>query len=221
MSFVFLQLAAISVKESRDEPSDRASADASTDTSLLRRVQDDDQTAWRHLIQLYKPLVLAWARRCGVPKSTEDDIGQEVFQAVALQIGELRRNRPGDSFRGWLYSITRNKVRDHWRRHEKTPQGGGGTTIQQWFKELPDEYGQDNNQSNKDFHSVLRRALGLVRAEFTEKSWAAFSQVVLDGRQAADVAADLKITNGATYIAKSRILKRLREELEGLEDLDS
>ena len=195
-------------------------ADAPTHTSLLIRVRSNDENGWRRLVRLYEPLVVRWCRRMGLAEENAADVSQEVFQAVTKQIGQFRRERAGDSFRGWLYGITRNKVLDVWRKQADSPAAIGGSTIQQWFQQTPDQYDAKSEDAPQEFQEVLRRAMDLVQVEFTDKSWKAFWQVTIEGRKAVDVAADLEISPGAVYIAKSRVLKRLREELDGLEEIE-
>src|SRR5437764_1344254 len=99
-----------------------------TDTplSLLLRLKRDEQPAWERLVKLYTPLVYRWCRQHGVQAADAADVGQEVFQAVARRIHDFRRERPGDSFRGWLRTITRNKVRDYYRSHPSELAAVGG-----------------------------------------------------------------------------------------------
>jgi RNA polymerase sigma-70 factor (ECF subfamily) len=156
----------------------------------------------------------------GLLEASAADVSQEVFQAVTKGIEHFRCERPDDSFRGWLYGITRHKVRDVWRRRAISPDGVGGSTAQLRLQSVPDRYDPHSSDGPQEFREVLRRAMDLVRVEFTEQSWQAFWQVTIEQRKAVDVAADLGVSPGAVYIAKSRVLKRLREELDGLEHLE-
>jgi RNA polymerase sigma-70 factor (ECF subfamily) len=152
-----------------------------------------------------------------VPEADAADVSQEVFAAVARHIADFRRERPGDSFRGWLWTITRNKVRDHWRRHADEVQAAGGTTAQQVMNQVPEDGPPDTETGAEGEASDLyRRALELIRSEFEERTWRAFLMVTMEGRLPADVAAALGTTPGAVYIAKSRVLKRLRDEFGDL-----
>src|SRR3954467_15472366 len=100
---------------------------AGTSRSLLERVRADDAAAWDRLVALYAPLVLHWCRRWDLQDQDSADVFQEVFQAVARHIADFRKDNEGDTFRGWLRTITRNKVRDHFRRAGRQPCGAGGT----------------------------------------------------------------------------------------------
>jgi RNA polymerase sigma-70 factor (ECF subfamily) len=161
--------------------------------------------------------VYVWCRRAGVSEPDAADVSQEVFTAVARHIADFRRDRPGDSFRGWLWTITRNKVRDHWRRVAVQAKAAGGSTALQLMHQVAESPVSEPEADGDDQPGDLyRRALELIRSEFEERTWKAFLMVTVEGRLPADVAADLGTTPGAVYIAKSRVLKRLREEFGDL-----
>ncbi|HKB39336.1 MAG TPA: sigma-70 family RNA polymerase sigma factor, partial [Gemmataceae bacterium] len=186
--------------------------------SLLERVRRDDAAAWDRLVTLYAPLVWHWCRRCDLQEADQADIVQDVFQAVAAHIGTFRRERSGDTFRGWLRTITRNKVRDHYRRLSREPGGVGGTEAQQRLARVPDfEDGADDPPDVEAAERALfHRALELIRCEFEEKTWQAFWRTTVEGRSAAEVGEELGMRPGAVRVAKSRVLQRLREELGDL-----
>jgi RNA polymerase sigma-70 factor (ECF subfamily) len=145
------------------------------------------------------------------------DIVQDVFRAVLIAIDRFRRDREGDSFQAWLRAITRNKVRDFFRAAARRPLAVGGTDMQRRFEEVAKELeseGPDDAQDER--HSVLLRALELVRAEFEDRTWVACWRTTVDGDEPAAVAREMGMTVGAVYKAKSRVLARLRAELEGL-----
>src|SRR2546429_459226 len=102
----------------------------STSPSLLARARANQPAAWEQLVDLYAPLVYHWCRRAALGPEDTADVFQEVFRAVARNLSDFRREREGDTFRGWLRTITRNKVRDHYRRHQEGPQAIGGTDAQ-------------------------------------------------------------------------------------------
>jgi RNA polymerase sigma-70 factor (ECF subfamily) len=188
----------------------------STSSSLLAKTRAGDAEAWRRLSDLYGPLVYHWCRRAGFGPDDSADLVQDVFRAVVAAIADYRHDRPGDSFRGWLRTITRNKIRDHLRRTAGQAVAAGGTDAHAQLQSLSDDWPDDEATSLTESQSILRRALELLRLEFQEATWQAFWQTAVDGRSPADVATDLGISVLSVYQAKSRVLKRLREELEGL-----
>jgi RNA polymerase sigma-70 factor (ECF subfamily) len=185
---------------------------SATSRSLLARVRTDDPAAWDRLVDLYAPLIYRWCRRWDLPEQEIADVFQDVFQAVAAHIGDFHRDRPGDTFRGWLRTITLNKVRDHYRRQGREPGGAGGTEAQLRFAQLPD-VGSSDEEGSGFPRGLLRRVLELVRGEFEERTWRAFWLTTVEERSPADVAAELGMSPGAVRVAKSRVLRRLREEL--------
>jgi RNA polymerase sigma-70 factor (ECF subfamily) len=190
---------------------------SSVGASLLARLRAGQAGAWDRLVRLYGQTVYVWCRRAGVSEADAADVSQEVFVAVAGHLADFRRERPGDSFRGWLWTITRNKVRDHWRRRADQAKAAGGTTAQQMMNQVPEDARPDSEaEAEGDAGGLYRRALELIRSEFEERTWRAFLMVTVEARPPADVAAALGTTPGAIYIAKSRVLKRLREEFGDL-----
>src|SRR4051794_28869712 len=110
-----------------------------TSPTLLQRAQSNEVGAWERLVELYAPLVYHWCRRSQLSPEDTADIFQEVFREVAGHIGDFRRDRSGDSFRGWLRTITTNKIRDHFRRLHDQPRAIGGTDAQQRLQAVPDQ----------------------------------------------------------------------------------
>jgi RNA polymerase sigma-70 factor (ECF subfamily) len=168
--------------------------------------------AWRQLADLYGPLVYAWCRSRGLQAADAEDVLQEVFLTVASRIADFRRDREGDTFRGWLAGITRNKIGDWLRRRQKGETATGGSDAQRLLLEAPatqptiwPEPGEPGD--------LYRRALDVIRTEFTDRTWQAFWKVVIEGRVPADVAADLAMSRNAVYLARSHVLRRLREVL--------
>ena len=114
-----------------------ASSSASTSRSLLARVMDREPAAWERLVALYAPLVLHWCRRHELQESDAADIFQEVFQSVAQHVDSFRKQGSHDTFRGWLRTITENKICDHFRRRGREAQGAGGTEAQLRLAQCP------------------------------------------------------------------------------------
>src|SRR5437588_4307524 len=190
---------------------------SATSRSLLARVQANEPDAWERLVNLYAPLVLQWCRCGGLQHQDVADIFQEVFQSVVAYVGSFRKERERDTFRGWLRRITQNKLRDHFRRLGREARGVGGSSARERLAQLPVPDAPAEDLAPDDGESGLfARALDQIRGEFEERTWAAFWRTAVEGRAAQDVAADLAMTAGAVRVAKSRVLRRLREELGDL-----
>ena len=206
------------------DASEQRGPGGSTSRSLLSEARMADAEAWERLVTLYAPLVASWCRRWGVSPQDIVDVMQEVFSAVAVHLGRFRKDRPGDTFRGWLMFISRNKTRDYFQRLSREPVAAGGTEASRRLQEILDPAANDSvdfdnsisGASSADdliFNDVLLRALESIRGEFHERTWQAFWKVVVEGRTASDVAADLDMKPGSVRVAKSRVLLRLRHEL--------
>jgi RNA polymerase sigma-70 factor (ECF subfamily) len=192
--------------------------ESGTSLSLLQRIRDGDESGWRRVVDLYSPLVLFWCRRWGVEGADADDILQEVFKAAAQSIGAFRREKAGDTFRGWLRVIARHRVLAFWRERGRQPEAHGGSEAMLRLENVPDpdpSAAEDSEEADQ-FSALVRRALGLLRSEFEQRTWTAFWAVTVDGRSTADVALDLSMSPAAVRMAKSRIMRRLREELGDL-----
>jgi RNA polymerase sigma-70 factor (ECF subfamily) len=157
-----------------------------------------------------------WCHQAGLSAEDAADVRQEVFEGVVRGIDGFRHDRPGDSFRGWLYTITRRRLFDFRRRADRQPRATGGTDAHDRLMELPADEPPGSDAVAADTRGLYRRCVGLIRAEFEERTWRAFWRVTVDGRPVVEVAAELGMTPGAVYIAKSRVLKRLREEFSDL-----
>ena len=209
------------MKGSRDYTCSGASPldPSSTASSLLEQARLGAPAAWQRFVRLYGPLVYGWARRAGLQAVDAGDVTQEVFRAVLTGIGGFRRAHPGDRFRNWLWGITRNKLRDLWRQRSRQEVSGGGSDAQEFLAQLAAEEvtGSDGQLPSAQTLGLFRRAVQLLRSEFEERSWRAFWCVVVEGQRPAEVAAELGMSVNAVYVAKSRILHRLRRELEDLE----
>lgn len=191
----------------------------STSRSLLADARRANPDAWERLVRLYAPLVASWCRRWGVAGQDIVDVMQDVFSAVSKNLDRFRKERPADTFRGWLATITRNKIRDHLRRCAAEPSAIGGSEASAQLHQVCERLG-DESQENQDdlaLNDLLQTALNQIRAEFHEQTWKAFWGVVVEGRLTADVAADLDMKPGTVRVAKSRVLLRLRRELGDLE----
>jgi RNA polymerase sigma-70 factor, ECF subfamily len=189
-----------------------------TSLSLLARASLHEEESWRNIVGLYSPLVFFWCRRAGLKREDAADILQNVWQSVAGHLSQFVRQREG-AFRGWLWTITRNKLNDHFRRQRNEPRGVGGSTAQYHLQEAPElepeSYVEESSADGSG--NVLRRALDLIQGDFEPHTWQAFWQATVEGDPARAIAERLRMSLDAVYQAKARVLRRLREELSGLE----
>jgi RNA polymerase sigma-70 factor (ECF subfamily) len=190
-----------------------------TSVSLLDRLVDKDARAWDQLVSLYTPLIQAWLRRQAAPTSDDQDLVQEVLTVVLRRLPEFEHNgRPG-AFRAWLRSITVNCLREFWRSKRLRPLASGGSDFQQWLDQLSDSSSVLSRLWDRehDVH-VMKRLLERIEPEFAASTWQAFRRVGLEGAEPEVVAREVGISVNAVFIAKSRVLARLRQEAQGLVD---
>ncbi len=194
----------------------------STSRSLLRRARERDADAWQKLTAVYTPLVYQWCRRAGLQVSDAADVAQEVFRSVSTGLDGFRKKRPEDSFRGWLWTVTRNKVCDHFRARAGEPDVQGGTEAQHWLQQVPEEApNEQQDVTGQQLHSKLaRHAVLLMQTDFEETTWRAFWLTAVELQPPQAVATELEMSVAAVYKAKSRVLRHLREELDGLDLID-
>jgi len=193
----------------------------SISSTLLDAVRGGRPEAWARFVSLYGPVVYRWCRHAGLPPQDAPDLVQEVFAAVARGVAGFRRERPSDSFRAWLATVTRNKVRDYFRKRRSLPAAAaGGTDAQEQLMQVPDplQTEQIDESADDDARIISNRALELVRLEFEPRTWEAFWLTAVEGRSATEVADQLGMSTMAVYQAKSRVLRRLRRELDELID---
>jgi RNA polymerase sigma-70 factor, ECF subfamily len=183
----------------------------SISSTLLHNVQSRDPAAWQRLVALYTPEIYRWCRQAGLQEQDAADISQEVFSRVATHVSGFRREHVGDTFRGWLATIARNLIMDHFRRRRHKDRGIGGSTAQERISQLPEPSdGTESFHPQKDVFG-LDQALDRIQGEFEKKTWQAFRRMLFGGETAAEIAQDLGMTPKGVRQAKYRVLKRLRE----------
>lgn len=187
----------------------------STSSSLLQRLRTNDAEAWDRMSRLYVPLVYGWACASGLQDEDAADVVQEVFRSVAASIHTFDQGS-GNRFRAWLWGVTRNKLREHFRRVASRPRAAGGTEAQMRLEQLadeqpPDEVSQDGSNLQSD---LVHRALENIRDEFEDRTWKAFWRASVEGQTSVEIAESLGMTKQAVRQAKYRVLRRLRQELD-------
>lgn len=182
-----------------------------TSATLLARVRDrTDQAAWERFVQLYTPLLVFWGRKAGLADADVRDLVQEVLALLVRKLPEFQYDGQ-QTFRGWLRTVTLNKWRELYRKRRPSPIGAETDIL----ADLPAE--ASVSFWKKDYDDLLiRRALELMQQHFEPQTWRACLETVVNGRSAAEVAKDLGISEASVYQARSRVLRRLREELAEL-----
>jgi RNA polymerase sigma-70 factor (ECF subfamily) len=185
-----------------------------TPVSLLERLrQPQNADAWRRFVRLYTPLLYRWARRTGLQAADAGDLVQDVFLLLVRHLPSFRYD-PNRSFHRWLYTLLKNQWRERCRRLPPPLSASGNPALAQALAPAELEQWIDD-----DFRAHLaQRALQMMQTDFQQGTWRACWEVVVAGRRAADVAAELGLTVGAVYAARFRVLDRLRRELEGLDE---
>ena len=184
----------------------------STSPSLLERLKVAAPGAadWRRLNDLYLPLIRHWVGRAGLAAEA-DDLAQEVLIALFRGLRAFDRRRDG-AFRAWLRAVTVNKVRSHFRaaRPEVPDRDGFLDGLADPASDLSAAWDRDHDRH------VFDRLLAVVRPDFADHTWEAFRLFALEGRTVAEAAAATGLSENGVMQAKSRVLKRLREEAAGL-----
>jgi RNA polymerase sigma-70 factor (ECF subfamily) len=184
---------------------------------VLRLRNSDDEAAWGEFIELYEPLVYRLARNKGLQDADALDLCQEVFRAVASAIGRFDPNPAKGSFRGWLFRIARNLLVNLLAAEGRQARGAGSTSVQELLEAQP----STDAAAQREYEVAFRRrafqwASERVQAEFTASTWQAFWKTGVENRPVADVARELGLTPGAVYIARSRVLARIRDCVQQL-----
>jgi RNA polymerase sigma-70 factor (ECF subfamily) len=190
-----------------------------TRATLLARLQNPaDAEAWREFVRLYASVVYGFARRRGLQDADAADLMQEVLRSVAAYAGRLDYDPRRGRFRNWLFTVTRNKLYTFLDGQRRRERGGGGPDAQERLEDVPAAEDGDADWDKEYERQQFAWAAEQVRGEFTAPTWKAFWGTAVDGRGAQDVGRDLGLSPGAVYVAKSRVLARLRAKVQELDD---
>ena len=180
-----------------------------TRPSLIARVRDhQDAEAWSEFASLYQPLIRRVARRAGLQDADADDLAQDVLRTVVAAMPELII-RPGGGFRRWLFTVTRNRLSDHFRSSKLRDRGAGDTAANERLAEIPAPV-EEPEWAREYERQIFEWSAERVKGKFRDSTWLAFWQTAIDGRPGPEVARELQMSLGAVYIARSRVLARLK-----------
>ena len=188
-----------------------------TRASLLVQLRDGaNHTAWHEFMQLYGPVVYGFARKRGLQDADAADLMQDVMRSVSTSIGRLDYDRSQGTFRGWLFTITRNKVFSFLSARRIRPQAAGDSATNRLLESHPDDSDGSETWETEYQRRLAALAMERIKSEFQEKTWQAFWLTAVDGIAAPEAAQQVGLSPGAVYVAKSRVLARLKEEVETL-----
>jgi RNA polymerase sigma factor (sigma-70 family) len=190
-----------------------------TRASLLMRIRDPhDSRAWMEFVNLYAPLLHAYALKSRMQDADAADLAQDTLRLVLRAAPEFVYEPTRGSFRGWLFTIARNEIRKFVTRKRNRDRGSGDSEVRQMLAEHPvdepTEQEWDREYQLHLFHWAAKR----VKPEFKPSSWQAFWKTVVDHEPIETVAESLGISTGAVYIARSRVTARLRQEIETVQE---
>ena len=188
---------------------------ATTSVSLLKRLQapTTEEAAWEQFVELYAPLIFHWGRQQGLGDNDAADLVQEVMAKLVTRLKDFQYD-PAKRFRNWLRTITINAARDLHRRRPSE-----ALAVLSRLATVSSEPDPSDLFEEQEYRAYLvARAMELLRGSLQRTTYRACWEYVVQGRPAAEVAKELGITVNAVYIAKYRVLRRLRLELEGLLD---
>jgi RNA polymerase sigma-70 factor (ECF subfamily) len=190
-----------------------------TRQSLLLRAQTGEENAWKDLTGLYRPLILGWLNRQGVPPCDLDDLSQDILLTVVKHLPTFQHSGNRGAFRSWLRTIVCSRTADYWRALDSRGRQAGGSSAAAALQQVEDPDSDLNRQWDEEHdHYVLDCLLDLVEEEFEPATLQAFRRLALDGAAGTAVADELGMSIAAVYGAKSRVLQRIRQEAAGLID---
>ncbi len=201
---------------------DHVTSEPTTRPSLLIRIRDTaDHEAWNQFVEVYAPLIHHFARKKGLQEADAADLTQDVLRQISDCIGRFQYAPDRGSFRAWLFTVTRNRILNFFTRGDRAAKGSGDTSVRRLLEQQP---ASDEEQADWDRElekHLFACAVEKVRPEFHQNSWQAFWKTAVENQSASAVAAELDISVGAVYIAKSRVLARLKDVVATLGDGDA
>jgi RNA polymerase sigma factor (sigma-70 family) len=189
-----------------------------TSPSLLVRIRDAaDQQAWSQFVAVYAPLVYGFARKHGLQDADAADLTQDVLRNVARSARRLEYDPKRGSFRGWLFTVVRNELRSFLGARRRQVQGSGDTDVQNALQQQPAPDDEQRLWEQEHETRLFQWAAEQVRSEVQEATWRAFQMTAVEGKSGQETAAALGLSVAAVYLAKSRVMARLKEHIRRLE----
>jgi RNA polymerase sigma-70 factor (ECF subfamily) len=191
-----------------------------TRASLVLRLRDPkDEEAWRQFIDLYIPVVYGYARKQGLQDADAADLAQDVLAAVAGAVGRLEYDPERGAFRNWLFTIARNRLAKWQTARANRVRGSGDTATQLLLESCPvTEEGGEAEWESEWQRRLLAWACEEVRRDVSDATWQAFRKTAIEGQRGKQVATELGLSVGAVYLARKRVLARLKELIQSAQE---
>jgi RNA polymerase sigma factor (sigma-70 family) len=190
-----------------------------TRASLLIRIRDgNDRDAWTQFLQVYGPVVYSFARKRGLQDADAADLMQDVMRSVSTAAKNLQYDPRKGSFRGWLFTVSRNRIFNFLSKRKNQSQASGDSAEHDRLNNVAAAADGEADWDQEYQRQVFAWAAEAVKGEFQANTWQAFWQTAVDGRSPAEVGKELKLSAGAVYVAKSRVLARLRDKVKEFEE---
>lgn len=185
-----------------------------TRPSLILRLGDPaDDAAWMEFLQIYEPTLFQLAARWGLQDADAAEVVQETLLAVTNAIPKFKSEGDG-AFRGWLAKIVRNKLADHLAKRSKQERGSGDSNVLRWLDQQACETSPESIWDWQAKRQIFAWAADCLRNQVSASTWDAFYRTSVCGESVADVAKDLGIREGMIYVARSRVMARLRKAVQ-------
>ncbi len=185
---------------------------SATRASLLVRIRDHaDADAWARFVDIYGPLIYGFVRKRGLQDADAVDLVQEVLRSVAGAISRLEYDPQRGTFRGWLITIVNNRLRNDLKARQRRESGSGDSAVAQQLAEEPAPDDWETQWEAEHQQRLLTWASGESSVGSRPRTWQAFRLTAVEGRPCKEVAQELNMTVAAVYLAKSRVMARLKE----------
>lgn len=184
-----------------------------TSLTLLEAARCGLADGWERLDSLYRPFIYSWLRGNDVVHHDANDLAQSTMTVIAGKLAEFEHNGQQGAFRTWVRRIMAFEIKRHWRDESTRNRhvGTHGDTIHR-LEGVADEGSElvaAWDRQHDEF--ILNQLLQQITPEFQRATILAFRKSAIDEQPVAEVARELNLSEGAVYIARSRVLKRLRE----------
>lgn len=185
--------------------------ESTVSSATLQHAREGVESAWNSIVLQYTPRVYRWCRQASVPQQDAVDLAQDVLTKVFVSLNTISRDRDnGESLGAWLFTVTRNRIRDYYRSRPRHPIAQGRS--EDFLIQRQAAADVSSSLGNRSRIERLHEILDAVRSDVDDSTWQAFWRLAIDGDPASEIASDLNMTEGAVRQAKYRVMQKLRQE---------